>query len=151
MTDSAIDIVARTAWGEARNQGELGMQAVINVIRKRVALRWQGKTTPEDVCLAPYQFSCWLPSDPNLPKLKAVDDTDPQFATALALADKAVNTYLPDVTNGADSYYARAMPSPPYWARGLIPCATIKDHLFFVTRKQKGYVFAPSTEKEAGT
>ena len=151
MTYQSIDTIARTAWGEARSQGELGMQAVINVIMKRASLHWQGKTTPEDVCLARKQFDCWLPDDPNLPKLKAVDDTDPQFATALALADKAVNTYLPDVTNGADSYYARTMPSTPCWARGLIPCATIKDHLFFATRKQKGYVFAPSTEKEAGT
>ena len=150
MTDAAIDKAARTAWGEARDQGELGMQAVINVIMKRVALGWGGKKTVESVCLAPKQFSCWLPGDPNLPKLQSVDDTDPQFALALDLADKAINSYLPDITNGADSYYSRKiMAAPPYWARGLVPCATIKNHLFFVTRKRKdGPVLARSTSGE---
>lgn len=34
--DEQIDIMARTAWGEARGEGQSGMQAVLNVIMNRV-------------------------------------------------------------------------------------------------------------------
>ena len=69
-----IEVLARTLWGEARNQGPYGMQAVGEVIANRVAdQRWP--STFAGVCQQPKQFSCWLTSDPNY---HATDHGDPR-------------------------------------------------------------------------
>ena len=132
-TLSDREIVARTAWGEARNQGVEGMQGVINVIFNRAALHWQGETTARGVCLHRKQFDCWLPGDPNLPKLLAVTDADPQYAEALQLADSAFAGTLADITGGADSYEVEG--TGAYWGVGLTPRAKIGDQDFYVTKK----------------
>lgn len=126
-----IDVMARTLWGEARSEGLAGMTAVANVIMNRVYKpRWWGKTVT-GVCLKPYQFSCWLEGDPNLPKMKAVTKKDPLFAKACAVATSAINGELKDNTKGATSYYAKSMPQMPKWASGRIPCVEIGNHIFF--------------------
>lgn len=112
----AIDTLARTAWAEARGDGQDGMTAVMNVICTRANNpRWWGNNIA-NVCLKPWQFSCWNANDPNRAKLMAVTDSDPQFALALNLAELAVECVLPDITKGADSYYAMSMLEPPAWA-----------------------------------
>ena len=125
------DSIARTVWGEARGLGEDGMRAVCCVITNRVKkqeARWG--ITPYEVCHKPYQFSCWLPADPNLPKLLAVTDDDPQFAVACELAEDAIQFNWVDITNGATFYYS--IPSPlPDWAIGKTPCYTIGNLLFY--------------------
>ena len=65
-------LLALTIYGEARGERPIGQIAVGSVILERVDHRdWDGKTIQE-VCLMPYQFSCYLPEDPNFPKLKAI-------------------------------------------------------------------------------
>lgn len=126
-----VDLMARTAWGEARNQGERGMQAICNVIMNRADNpTWWGHNVKE-VCLKPYQFSCWLPSDPNFAKLKAVGLEDKQYAQAYELAQLALYGGLEDLTGGATSYFAKTMEHPPKWAEDREPCAMIGDHLFY--------------------
>ena len=67
-----IRILAQTIWGENRGGGYLGMQSVCNAIMNRVKIGgWWGSTVM-GVCLKPYQFSCWLRSDPNFPKLESI-------------------------------------------------------------------------------
>ncbi|MES2252810.1 MAG: cell wall hydrolase, partial [Pseudomonadota bacterium] len=75
-----IDILARTIYGEARGEygrvdgGLAALIAVGNVIVNRTQQQtWFGRTV-RDVCLKPYQFSCWNRNDPNLPKLMEVTD-----------------------------------------------------------------------------
>ena len=59
MTATAADTLARTLWGEARNQGQCGMAAVAHVVLNRAAHpRWWGHDIIS-VCRAPEQFSCW--------------------------------------------------------------------------------------------
>src|SRR5690349_15270839 len=76
------DVLARTLWGEARGEGETGMQAVASVVLNRVALAqergkyWWGNNIIQ-VCQKPYQFSCWNRSDPNFRQLQEVDSDDP--------------------------------------------------------------------------
>jgi hypothetical protein len=112
----AIDVLARTLWGEARGEGLPGMHAVANIICTRASNpRWWG-TEIASVCTKPYQFSCWNASDPNRNKLLAVTRADPEFQIALNLAELAVKGLLPDTTRGSDSYYALSMPIPPPWA-----------------------------------
>ncbi|MGN1091616.1 MAG: cell wall hydrolase [Alphaproteobacteria bacterium] len=131
MTDKEkeIDLMARTMWGEARGEGIRGMQAVANVIMNRVnAGRWYGRTV-EDVVLKPYQFSCWNANDPNLPKLKSVNEKDTQFSNAKGLARLAYEDNLVDITGGATHYHAAGI--TPYWANAMNKTAVIGNHAFY--------------------
>lgn len=132
-----IEMTARIAWGEARNQGRAGMQAVINVIDNRSRMDlfndgkpdWWGEGHAE-VATKPYQFSAYNENDPNRPKLDAVNDNDRNFAEAIELASMAVRGDLPDLTNGATHYHSTKI-TPPNWTRGAIPTAVIGDHIFY--------------------
>ncbi len=125
------EILARTMWGEARNQGELGMQAVACVVLNRINHpTWWG-TNVRSVCLKPFQFSCWNLSDPNRSKLMEVTDADPQYKLALEISGNAISGDLFDCTNGADSY--RVIGCYARWSENLQPVAIIGKHEFFRT------------------
>jgi len=135
---SAIDTVARTIWGEARNQGRIGMQAVASTIANRVNLDLHGDGRPDwwgegfvGVCRKPWQYSCWNENDPNRARLLAVTAEDPQFAIALDVARAAVDGSLADRTNGATHYFAPHVVAPPAWAKSRMPTASIGDHVFY--------------------
>lgn len=129
-THDAKDVLARTLWGEARNQSDGGMKAVACVVLNRVKdPGWWGHDIPS-VCLKPSQFSCWNKDDPNLPKLEAVTAADPVFTKCLQIAHLAVGGALIDITGGSTHYYERHL-KPPKWAIGLSPNVTRGDHLFF--------------------
>ncbi|MBP2297939.1 cell wall hydrolase [Azospirillum picis] len=125
----AREVVARTLWGEARGEGRNGMAAVACVIQNRARNpRWWGNS-PAAVCLKPYQFSCWLPDDPNRGKLLAVTDRDSSYRAALELADALLAGQLVDITNGADHYHTTGV--APAWSGGKKPVAVIGNHRFF--------------------
>ncbi len=130
----SVDVLARTLWGEARNQGTHGMHAVANVVMNRVTHAqkkgkfWWGNNVIQ-VCQKPYQFSCWNRDDPNFRKLQAVDESDLYFSSAVRIARRAVIGVLPDITNGATHYHTKVI--SPYWAKGKTPCADIGAHVFY--------------------
>lgn len=116
MTDAQAAILARTVYGEARGCGAAGMKHVASTVMNRVRIGgWWGSDVI-GVCKQPWQFSCWNSDDPNLPKLLAVTETDPEYAIALSIAYQAISNALTDQTNGADSYFALSMKKPPFWA-----------------------------------
>lgn len=126
---SDATVLARTVWGEARSQGTEGMQAVCNVIQNRAATPgWWGGAL-RDVCLnhvveksgrVVYQFSCWNPDDPQHRRMRAESIDDASYPVADSLALRAVSGRLPDITHGADHYYAEYIPTPR-WAIGKTP------------------------------
>ena len=124
--------MARTAWGEARGEGNRGMQAVINVIMNRVrAGSWYG-ATPKEVCTKKSQFSVWNKNDPNYVPMLAVTTADENFALAKQLATAAYNGNLPDITNGATNYLALgSLSSVPGWVASLEEVAVIGNHTFY--------------------
>lgn len=130
--DEQIDIMARTAWGEARGEGTQGMQAVINVIMNRVkAGSWYG-ATPKEVCLKKSQFSCWNTNDPNYKPMLAADETDELFVVAKNLATAAYNGKLADITGGATNYLALgSLTKIPSWASKMTEVASIGNHTFY--------------------
>jgi N-acetylmuramoyl-L-alanine amidase len=135
---SDIDVLARTAWGEARSLGALGMQATLNTMQNRKLSHrtWWGKSLREIALFGRdgrHQYSCWNTNDPNCKKLLEVADEDPQFKVALGLASLLVSGQLPDVTNGADSYFDKRMPRWPMWYLGLTPVWQLGPHLYFNT------------------
>ena len=120
-----LDTMARTVWAEARGEGQKGMEAVAWVIRNRLETPgWWSRhpdAIPDDtiaaVCREPWQFSCWNPRDPNLPKLLAVTDMDRHFAAALAIIRGVLAGEPTDPTNGADHYLVTSwIPRTP-WAK----------------------------------
>ncbi len=124
------DILARTIWGEARGEGDKGMEAICCVIMNRASKpRWWGRNI-NDVCLKPWQFSCWNANDPNRDKLLEVDESDPQFHKALEIQKNPPD----DFTNGATSYFDRRMKEPPGWAVGREPCYTLNHHIFYADK-----------------
>ncbi len=128
------DTLARTIWGEARGEGEQGMQAVASVVMNRVAVArekgsyWWGNNIIQ-VCQKPYQFSCWNRTDPNYRKLLDVDAGNLYFATALRIARRALAGSLKDPTNGATHYHAAG--TNPYWAKNENPVGVIGKHIFY--------------------
>lgn len=84
-----------TVYGEARGEPYEGKVAVGSVILERVDHReWDGDTIHE-VCLMPYQFSCYLPDDPNFQALKLIaSDWDNKFTQSPDLRECAKVTAL---------------------------------------------------------
>lgn len=130
----AVDVLARTIWGEARGEGALGMEAVASVVLNRTAIAqdrggyWWGNDIIS-VCQKPYQFSCWNRSDPNYRMLLDVTDKNIHFATCLRIARRAVAGVLQDVTSGATHYHEKSI--LPSWAKDQVPCAVIGNHIFY--------------------
>lgn len=128
------DILARTLWGEARGEGDSGLEAVACVILNRVKIAqerggfWWGNNIIQ-VCQKPYQFSCWNRSDPSYKKLQAVTDKDLYFATSLRIARRAIAGLLADTTLGATHYHANYV--SPYWAKNETPLISIGNHIFY--------------------
>jgi spore germination cell wall hydrolase CwlJ-like protein len=130
----AVDVLARTLWGEGRSEGQRGMEAIASVVLNRVAVAqerggyWWGNDIVS-VCQKPYQFSCWNRSDPNYKKLLAVTDKDIYFATAIRIARRAVAGTLPDCAYGATHYHTNSV--APFWAEGADPVVIIGTHIFY--------------------
>lgn len=126
-----LEIIAKTIWGESRNQGLNGMTAVACVIQNRAHKGGWWGNTPRAVCLKPSQFSCWNSFDPNRAKMLAVTQADPQYQIALSLANSVLTGTLADITGGATSYQVRG--TNAWWAKGLTPIASIGSHDFYLT------------------
>jgi len=132
--EQAVDILARTLFGEARGEKVRGLEAVACVVLNRVekAIKrggyWWGNDV-ETVCLRPWQFSCWNVTDPNREKLLGVDRSNKTFATCLRVARRALFGGVKDPTDGATHYHRSGL--LPAWARHHIPCAEVGNHVFY--------------------
>lgn len=109
---SAADLLAavRTVYGEARGESIEGQIAVAWVIRNRadwVVPSWWGHTV-EQVCIKPFQFSCWNANDPNS-KLLAELHPDNLHFTAIenGVVKPVMGGQIPDPTGGATHYKVR--------------------------------------------
>jgi len=133
---SAVDILARTIYGEARGEKFLGKLAVACVVMNRVHADLNNDNKPDwwgegvkAICLKPYQFSCWLENDPNLEHITTVHDGYEDFLVCLAIAAGAMAGDFEDVTGGATHYHTKAI--IPAWANGKEWSALIGNHIFY--------------------
>ena len=131
---SDTDIIARTLYGEARGEvakvGIIALEAVASVIWNR----WQSHPsyfgqTPRDVCLKPYQFSCWNKNDPNL-KLLLSPLNDILYDLCHDVAKRFITGRGVDVVHGSDHYHAVWI-APPSWAYEKKPVIDIGVHRFY--------------------
>ena len=139
MTENDLQILARTLFGEARGEGDEGLEAVACVIINRFkAKKWftgyemlNGKKVPSmaQTCLKKAQFSCWNKNDPNYKLLCQKTITAYGFQKCLQVAHKALTGQLTDFTNGALFYHTKQI--KPQWAVGKTPCYVAGNHLFY--------------------
>jgi N-acetylmuramoyl-L-alanine amidase len=130
--EAGLDIAARTAIGEARGEGSVGMAAVLWTIRNRVhANAWWGRSYIA-VCLWPLQYSCWNDRDPNRKLILSLTVTDPSYRQARELARDVFIGKIADPTGGATHYLNPAVVRPlPNWAAPERKTCVIGAHHFY--------------------
>jgi len=118
------EIVAITILAEARGEGKRGMYAVACVISKRMKER---KKTGAQVCLQPWQFSCWNKNDPQRLHLRKL--LRHELAPYAMMLAKNIDNLQLNFVEFANHYHTKRV--KPYWSKGKRPVATIGNHLFF--------------------
>ena len=143
LTDQQL--MGLTIYGEARGEICAGKIAVGSVILERVDHRdWDGDSIQE-VCLMPYQFSCFLPNDPNYKALKMIADNwqekylrsndlqDCYHCACDLIAGRTLRTA--DIeANHATQYLTTALRKSkacPGWVKKMKLVATIGNHEFY--------------------
>ena len=122
-----IEILARTIYGEARGETDLGKLAVGWVVKNRAKLYKLGLG---QACLRSIHFSAWnngADNDSNQLAMMLVDLSDKDYARCMRAALAAVFELLSDPTNGATHYHANTV--LPSWAEGK-PYLSIGRHRF---------------------
>lgn len=131
-----IDIMTATLWMEARGEPDEGIQAVANVILNRYkSKKWfakiDGVASIANVCLKEKQFSCWNKGDQCDTKLPEANHQSLQWKKCAEFATMAANDVLPDITGGADHYFAVSMKKAPSWAAKMKFLCQIGNHRFY--------------------
>jgi spore germination cell wall hydrolase CwlJ-like protein len=124
--DGALTCLARTIYWEARGEGDVGMQAVANVVMNR--LRHTG--FPKTICgvvkqgheQGACQFSWWCDGQPD-----NAEEQEP-YTFAKEIARKALNRQLEDRTDGALYYHQGLAPS---WSKQYIRTVEVGGHVFY--------------------
>ncbi len=137
FSERDVDILARTIYGEARGElfryGIASLVAIANVVLNRFTKNFA--STIADVCLAPYQFSCWNEHDVNYNKIKNVTTDCCVFRTCKEVAVNVLSGKWPDLTDGCDHYHHKAV--KPAWAMYLEPKRVFGSHYFYSLKEKK--------------
>ena len=147
LNKSPVELLALTAYGEARSEGVAGMKAIINVILNRIKnlKRFADKNllfkSPyHAVILKPYQFSMFNQSDLQYNKIKTISNnfnkyllTDSYLNLAYQIAKSGIRGMLTDNTKGANHYHTINI--KPSWSSSLIKTVQIGKHVFYKTAK----------------
>ena len=124
------EIMALTLYGETGQDSLSVQEALACLIMNRVKYAhthrqtWWGKT-PEQVCLCPFQFSCWQKQEQWLPNAQ----TERVYQMCLRTASRALKGFLPDATHGATLYHDKNEDAT--WALHLAPVAQVGRFLFY--------------------
>jgi len=146
---SPLQIIALTTYLEARSEGKIGMQAVINVIHNR---RLHPPSYFQDpdileatnspyhaVCLKKWQFSSYNLGDSQrviAERLSNPATFNAELQNNSALKDVwevcqvLVAGRLTEITGGADHYFATYIKRPD-WTQGMVYRTTIGRHEFW--------------------
>jgi cell wall hydrolase len=131
MTDQ--DALTLTIWGEARGEPIEGKLGVAAVIRNRVKAHYRGAHTYVDVCTAHAQFSAWTDEATTMHQEEvalAGSAPDPTLRLCREIAIATIANILPDITKGANHYYALSI-NPPAWAATATPLITLGRQRFY--------------------
>lgn len=128
-----VDVLSRTIYGEAEAGNIDDAKAIASVIFNRAKYGRLWPNSVAEVCLQPWQFSCWNAGDPNRKRIQKAQG--PWFATCKALAQAVIDDEIPDPTRRSTHYYATYVKMPK-WAKGKKPVTRVRHadgsyHLFF--------------------
>jgi N-acetylmuramoyl-L-alanine amidase len=147
LDENEVRLLAATAWGEARSEGEGGMRAVAHVMVNRIGDRFGEDLST--VILSPKQFSVWNRNDPNRRLvLNLVRDPeryarDGEWDVAERIAREVLSGQSVDPTGGALFYHTRAV--RPRWAPHGVGRQTIGAHVFYADVPDPGRRETPRT------
>lgn len=111
------EIMARTAMGEARGEGDIAMQAVMwTGMNRFTAKKWFSGQSIAGTFLKYEQYDCWMPKDPNYALLINITPDIPLLAMALKWAASVITGMVVDPTLGATHYYDDSI-LPPNWTQ----------------------------------
>ena len=127
LLDDAITCLARSIYWEARGKGDVGMEAVANVVINRLG----HEGFPNTVCgvvkqgheQGACQFSWWCDG--------RSDDAEEEeaYSHAKEIARKALNRQLKDRTGGALYFHHRTV--APDWSKEYIRTVEVGEHVFY--------------------
>jgi spore germination cell wall hydrolase CwlJ-like protein len=126
MNRNDLWVTAQTIYGEARGEPVAGQYAVAHVILNRARKHAQ---RPKDVCLQPFQFGCWTPTDPNYEKILDLDLSNQVFVRCVQVALEVLAGLSTDPTHEATHYHTTSI--LPSWAKGHTPCYRVGHHVFY--------------------
>jgi len=131
MNNFDQEIMARTAIGEARGDGNIAMQAVMwtGLNRFNSKRRYAGQSIA-GTFLRASQYSCWLQHDPNYALITNITPDIGLLHNALQWANAIAAGRIPDPTLGATHYYADSIVAPD-WVAGAEFTAKIGRQLFY--------------------
>jgi hypothetical protein len=146
VDETEVRLLAATAWGEARSEGEDGMRAVAHVMVNRIGDRFGEDLAT--VVLSPKQFSVWNRGDPNrrLVQSLVADSSrvpDAEWEAAQRVAREVLSGQSIDPTNGALFYHTRAI--RPRWSRQGEGRQVIGAHVFYTDVPDGGRRITPRT------
>lgn len=128
---------AQLAYGEARGQGQKGLQAVVQVaVNRTLDKRFPDKLS--DVALEPKQFSAFW--DNNWNSIKAAPEKDPEgWRAAVMAAHRVLSGQAPNHVGGATNYYAHGTVTPSWAVSKSREGGAFKigDHTFLGTTMPK--------------
>jgi len=161
-----VKVLAQTMWGEARNLGTEGMNAVGHVIKNRAEVNAPrfGEGI-KGVALKRKQFSCWNPSDPNREKIaemrkiefyfktkqpppgeESFEDWEKKFKSSPQFGEyrawlEAYDLAKKILSNKSydttkGALFYHTKGTHPYWAQGIKPITADSSHVFYKTVKQ---------------
>jgi N-acetylmuramoyl-L-alanine amidase len=139
FTETDLQYLAVTMWGEARGEGIDGMRAVGHVILNRAESASYDNSV-RAVVMRPWQFSVWNTGDPTRPRLeRLINGWQPvgrdgeMWLIAQAIAREILENRSTDPTNGAVYYHADYV--SPNWSRNAIG-SQIGGHVFYTSLGQ---------------
>lgn len=134
MLKDPIEVLTRTIYGEVRGESVRCKEAIAAVVMNRVSMAqarggWWWGSDVIGVCLKPWQFSCWNPSNPNRTHALTATDADKKFGTCRKVARRAIGGSLIDPTGGALHYHNDT--THPPWAWNFEPSVVIGKYSFY--------------------
>ncbi len=133
--NEAVQLLALTMWGDARQDGPEAMRAVGHVVMNRIrSARHFGRNIKE-VVWKRKAFSCWNPSDPNRAAMKSIkslpsDSLDKiRYKQAVKIARDIIGHADSDPTSGALFYHTKSI--SPGWSLGAKPVVKLDNHVFY--------------------
>lgn len=131
MTTFDQEVMARTAIGEARGEGQQAMIGVMYTGLNRFnSNKWFHAPTIAGVFLKRMQYDCWTPEDVNYAYIVNLTPDLTLFRNAIEWAGSVIAGQIPDPSEQATHYYDDSI-DPPDWTKGAIQTVKIGRLTFF--------------------